>query len=135
MAYNPTYYPSAYSMAPDNFRMPQMPYQPMPVNPQPDPAPVNWVQGEAGAKAFIVKPGSSVIMMDSEGDFFYMKMVDMSGMPSLRKFKYEEIGNQQISSSSGITNHNDYVSRMEFDELKKQIQALMPQEVSDEHII
>lgn len=133
MAFNPTYYPSAYSMAPDNFRMPQMPYQPMPVNPQPDPAPVNWVQGEAGAKAFIVKPGSSVILMDSEGDFFYMKTVDMSGMPSFRKFRYEEIGNQ--ANPAPTTSNNDYVSRAEFDELKKQIQALMPQEVSDEHII
>lgn len=133
MAYNPTYYPSAYGMAPDNFRMPQMPYQPIPVNPQPDPAPVNWVQGEAGAKAFIVKPGSSVILMDSEGDFFYMKTVDMSGMPSFRKFRYEEIGNQV--NPAPTTGNNDYVSRAEFDELKKQIQALMPQEVTDEHII
>jgi len=70
--------------------------QPLP-NPIPNPIPNNpqngiiWVQGEAGAKAFPMGPGANAILMDSEGDYFYIKSTDISGMPQpLRKFSYKE---------------------------------------------
>lgn len=106
----PTYYPTAYS-----YNMPQ----PQPTaQPQQDTALI-WVQGEAGAKAYIVKPGSSVVLMDSEKDFFYIKTVDLSGMPNLRVFEYKEIG-----SKPEIPVGN-FVAREEFDELKLKIEELM----------
>ncbi len=40
-----------------------------------------WVQGEEGAKAFMVAPGNSVMLMDSENTVFYLKSSDQSGMP------------------------------------------------------
>lgn len=52
---------------------------------------ITWVQGEEGAKAYIVAPGASVMLMDSEGQSFYIKSADASGMPMpLRVFDYTE---------------------------------------------
>lgn len=40
-----------------------------------------WVQGEAGAKAYPVAAGNSVLLMDSENPVLYMKSTDSSGKP------------------------------------------------------
>ena len=64
--------------------------------PQQQPAPQQnsgliWVQGEEGAKAYMVAPGASVLLMDSEAQAFYIKSADASGMPMpLRIFDYTE---------------------------------------------
>jgi len=70
----------------------QVATQPMQAQPQqPDNGGMLWVQGEAGAKAYMVAPGNSVILMDSESMTFYIKSVDASGMPQpLRIFDYTE---------------------------------------------
>ena len=50
-----------------------------------------WVQGEEGAKAYMVAAGNSVLLMDSENSAFYIKSTDASGMPlPLRTFDYKE---------------------------------------------
>ena len=50
-----------------------------------------WVQGEAGAKSFLVAPNTTVMLMDSESNVFYLKSADVSGMPlPLRVFDYSE---------------------------------------------
>ena len=55
-----------------------------------DASPV-WVQGEAAAKSYLVGPNSSVFLMDSEKNTFYIKSADASGMPlPLRIFDYTE---------------------------------------------
>lgn len=80
---------------------------------------INWVQGDAGAKAFLVQPGATVFLMDSEGDFFYIKSADNAGMPSLRKFAYEEIVEGKVEEKNP-----EYITRDEFErkiaELSKQ---------------
>ena len=52
---------------------------------------LNWVQGEAGAKSWIVTPGSTVLLMDSEAQRFYLKSADANGVPAMRIFEYTEI--------------------------------------------
>lgn len=49
-----------------------------------------WVQGEAGAKAYLVAPGNTVQLWDSESQTIYLKSADMSGMPSMRVLDYTE---------------------------------------------
>ena len=59
-----------------------------------------WVQGEAGAKAFLVAPGNTIMLMDSEGERFYLKSADANGMPMpLRIFEYKEITEQKNKQS------------------------------------
>lgn len=72
-------------------------YQPMYPSQQAAPTPqsggINWVQGESGAKSFLVAPNTSVMLMDSEDEVFYIKTSDASGMPlPLRVFEYRERG-------------------------------------------
>lgn len=40
-----------------------------------------WVQGDAGAKAFLVAPGATVILWDTESPRIYIKRADSTGKP------------------------------------------------------
>jgi len=76
----------------------QQPMQPVqaptqPIQPQPqqtETGGIIWVQGEAGAKAYLVAPGNTVQLWDSENQVIYLKSADMSGMPSMRVLDYTE---------------------------------------------
>lgn len=84
-----------------------------------------WVQGEAGAKAYPVAPGSSVILMDSENNVFYIKSADQSGMPMMRTFDYVErtvSHNQPVQAAMPM--QAEFVTRAEFEDLRQQIAAL-----------
>lgn len=111
----PTYLPqqgySAQQYAPQMNGVQQMP------QPQPQAAPIIWVQGEAGAKSFLVAPGQTVQLMDSESEVFYIKATDQSGMPlPLRTFDYKErIQGAQRPVQAAQTPAAEYVTRAEFD--------------------
>lgn len=90
---------------------------------------VNWVHGEADARAFSVPAGSSVWLMDADEQIFYIKSVDYSGMPQvLRCFRFEEIkGNTPPTPAKIPTEQVEYITRKEFEEaiskLKKEEKA------------
>lgn len=72
----------------------QMPAQPV-QQPQQNNNGILWVSGEVGAKSYLVAPGTSVLLMDSESEKFFIKSTDVSGMPQpLRTFEYHEVGTQ-----------------------------------------
>ena len=81
-----------------------------------------WVQGEAGAKSYIVAPGNTVMLMDSEGERFYLKSADASGMPMpLRIFEYKERTETPSQAFSGPVaaqnvNFDNFVTREEFEQ-------------------
>lgn len=81
-----------------------------------------WVQGEAGAKSYIVAPGNTVMLMDSEGERFYLKSADASGMPMpLRVFEYKERAETPSKATSApVTAQNvnldNFVTREEFEQ-------------------
>lgn len=81
-----------------------------------------WVQGEAGAKSYLVAPGTTVLLMDSEDQIFYIKSTDQAGMPSMRAFEYKERNAEP--SRIAVAPVPDYVTRKEFDELKSKIDSL-----------
>ncbi len=62
----------------------QMPTQPV-QQPQQNNNGILWVSGEVGAKSYLVAPGTSVLLMDSESEKFYIKSTDVSGMDSQSK--------------------------------------------------
>lgn len=105
------------------------PYQNYFQQPTPMPTPMQqpqsnsivWVQGEAGAKSYLVGAGNSVLLMDSEESVFYIKSTDASGMPlPLRIFEYKEksvtpkANAEQISTDMFVTH----------EELEKRLQEL-----------
>ncbi len=66
-----------------------------------------WVQGEGGAKSYLVAPNTTIMLMDSEDTMFYLKSSDASGMPlPLRRFRYEEIPTE-IGAGARTGNAND----------------------------
>lgn len=73
-----------------------------------------WVSGEVGAKSWQVAPNSTVLLMDSEADRFYIKSSDASGMPTLRTYEYKEVNPQPIKTE-GI----EYVKKSDYDDLMR----------------
>ena len=114
----PTYLPqqnfNAQQYAPQMGGIQQIPQMQQPTQG----API-WVQGEAGAKSFLVAPGQSLILMDSEAEVFYIKSTDASGVPMpLRIFDYKErVHGAQRPSQAAQTPAADYVTRSEYDVL------------------
>lgn len=90
MAYTPQiYYPSNYQ--PQQFQQGyQMPQQMPQAQQQQSSQGLIWVQGEGGAKSYLMAPNSTVLLMDSESETFYIKVTDSAGMPTLRTFSYQE---------------------------------------------
>lgn len=83
-----------------------------------------WVQGEAGAKSYLVAPNSTVQLWDSERQTIYLKSADASGMPSMRilDYTFRDVpqGSQMAQKPVGV----DYPTRDEFNALKGQIEAI-----------
>ena len=82
-----------------------------------------WVSGEIGAKSYLVAPNSTVLLMDSDAQRFYLKSADNAGMPSLRIFEYTEVSNApqttlNVPNSEDINLDDKYVTRSEYDGLK-----------------
>ena len=86
---------------------------------------INWVQGEAGAKAVPVAPGQKALLMDSETNVFYVKSSDVSGMPlPLRIFEYKEVS--KVATDENIAGpQNTYVTH---EELERILADLKPKE-------
>lgn len=121
----PTYLPQQDQMAqmrqqyaPQMAQMPQMAAQ-QPQNVQGAPI---WVQGEAGAKSFLVAPGQSLVLMDSERPSFYLKSADANGVPSMRTFDYTE-----RTAQTAPPHAEQYATRAELEEFKAQISAMIQQ--------
>lgn len=77
-----------------------------------------WVQGEAGAKSYLVAPNTTVLLMDSESERFFIKTADASGMPlPLRVFEYHETAQNRPTNDFSFDPTN-YVTREEFEELR-----------------
>lgn len=112
MAYN-NGYPMSY----------QQLYYPLQNQPQnPASSGIIWVQGEAGAKSYLVAPGQSVLLMDSENELFYIKSTDVSGMPlPLRKFSYKEVAEAVKSGPEKSFNPDLYLTKEEFENRLKQL--------------
>lgn len=76
-----------------------------------------WVQGEAGAKAYPVAAGQSVLLMDSEDAVLYVKSTDQTGRPlpmeSYDLVRRESVVNvpqiSQKGQNSQMIDANEYV--------------------------
>lgn len=79
-----------------------------------------WVQGEAAARSYLVAPSTTVLLMDSESQHFYLKSADAAGMPSLRIFEYSEVKEQQAPSVTEEDLSKKYVTRQEYLDLIQQ---------------
>ncbi len=86
-----------------------------------------WVQGESAGKSYLVAPGNTVPLWDSERQTIYLKSVDASGIPTMRILDYKE-RTQPMMTAQNV----EYVTRDELDALAKKVEALMPKEENNE---
>ena len=83
------------------------------------------VNGIEGAKAYQMSANSTVALFDSNEDIMYIKTTDGAGFPSIRTFNFVEITQNEKSSCS-----QDYISRQEFEEFKKELMNNGKQSIS-----
>lgn len=82
-----------------------------------------WVQGEAGAKSYLVAPNTTVQLWDSEAQVIYLKSADASGMPSMKIIDYtiRDVNQNHIPQS----NQQSYVTTAEFDAFKEEVHKMI----------
>ena len=101
------------------YQSPVIPQQQQQI-PQPQPQPqsngITWVSGEIGAKSFLMAPGNTVMLMDSESSKFYIKSTDGAGMPTIRTFEYKECAQNAPQAISSNENNmtEQFVTREEY---------------------
>lgn len=80
-----------------------------------------FVNGVEGAKSYNLMPNQTVLLMDNDSPFVYMKTSNQLGQTTLRYFKLVETSEDE---AKGVKETN-YVSRTEFDEIKAKIDKLL----------
>lgn len=140
MAYN-NYFPVGYQQ--QQYYPQQQQYTPIPqqqqmASQQSQPqtnSSIIWVQGEAGAKSYLVAPNTTVQLWDSENQTIYLKSADGSGMPSMKVLDYKiREAVQPMQQAQAMSQQSapapDYVTRDELAafeaQIREQIAGLTP---------
>jgi hypothetical protein len=135
--FNPMQTPTMPPMAEGQNQFAQ-PYQPQPqptpqpmANPMPTPTQANndiiWVQGEAGAKAYLVAPNNTITLWDSESPTIYLKTADMNGVPSMRILDFKErAANMPKNAVESVNaNTNEFILKEDLKAVEDEIQGIL----------
>ena len=119
MAYNgfPATYQPMYAPMPQ-YQMPQTQAPQQQQN-----GSITWVSGEAGAKAYLVAPNTTVQLWDSEAQTIYLKSADASGMPTMKILDYT-IRDAQPQNTPTLMQDSipEYVTKNEFNDFAEKVQ-------------
>lgn len=136
VTYTPQYYVPQYATMQQPVMQQSAPVQPMqPIQPtQPQQAQANnnnliWVQGEAGAKSYLVAPNTTVQLWDSESQSIYLKSADASGMPSMKILDYTirdsaPVNAPVMAQQMQPVNPMDYATKAEIEAITAQLNTL-----------
>lgn len=94
--------------------MPQFQVQPQQLQAQPKQE-IPRVNGIDSARAYSVQPNSTVWLMDTQGDYFYIKSSDASGFCTLDKYAFKKVDEKE--------NKPNYATVEQLEELKKEIMS------------
>lgn len=123
MAYNNSF-PVSYQpqYVPQQYQMPSPQPQMIPQS-QPQSNPMIWVQGETGAKSYLMQPNMTLPLWDSEAQVIYLKSTDASGMPTMKVLDYTI--REGVANSKPIptieTQNVDYATHSDLKELEERI--------------
>ena len=113
--YGQQYFPQFQSMVGTQMSSPNQPQQQ---------SGIIWVQGEAGAKSYLIAPNTTVQLWDSEAQVIYLKSADASGMPSMKIIDYT-IRNMQAPPPHQSATDVSYVTKAEFDKEVENIKSMI----------
>lgn len=123
-------YQQSYTQPQQSYAQPQIQMPQMQMAQPSQQSTINWVQGDVGARAYPVNPGMSVLLMDSEGQNFYIKSADTMGMPTLKKYAYSEVVEEPMRLESHEAKQIDTAfsaTREEVKQLHEEIRGLKDQ--------
>lgn len=132
-SYNP--YVNPYNAPYGGQQMQQQMYQPqMQQPPQGAQQPSNgfvWVNDINEAANYLVAPNSAVQLWDKNSPCVYLKTADAAGKPTMQIFDLVE-RKQQPTAQTQTATTADYVTRAEFAELRKVVNALTAKKAESE---
>lgn len=79
-----------------------------------------WVQGEAGMKGYIVAPGCTVPLWDTETPTIWLKSSNFQGVPAVQKIRYSYDDEPEV---------NEYDKRLKG--IEDRLAALEKEEIED----
>lgn len=108
-------------MANFNFPVGYTPYFPQQQVQQPQNDRI-WVQGEAGAKSYLVAPNNSLTLWDSEKQSIYIKSADANGIPSLKILDYTIRDSANLPHSTPLDDKGkEYATKEEIQALRDEL--------------
>lgn len=125
MAYN--------NVFPMNYQpyMPQQAYMPQSQQSTAQSGGIIWVQGEAGAKSYMVAPNNTVQLWDSENQVIYLKSADASGMPTMKILDYTIRQAENQTHTPTLMQSDEYVTRDELNAFEEKIKQMIKGDVED----
>lgn len=116
-------YPQFPQSYPQNQQMQPQQMQPQ----QQNNSPMIWVQGETGAKSYLLAPNTTLPLWDSERKTIYLKSADASGMPSMKTLDYtireeEQPKNTLESPKTDFVTHDEL--KLLEDSIKGELKAI-----------
>lgn len=136
MAYNPyTPYPNSYQQ--NGYQMPNYQQMQQQLNnlqqslytPQQQPQQTQvqtntyaWVNGLEGAKAYMVAPNSSILLMDNDKQSFYIKTANAQGQATMEAYEYKKASEKKAKEKE--LDLSGYVKQSDFDNLNKKFEEL-----------
>lgn len=82
---------------------------------------IQQVQGEQGAKAFMLPPNSSALLMDQTDAIVWAKVTDGAGYATLKAFRITPIEIEEPKKEES----SNYVTNKDFNELKDKVEKLI----------
>lgn len=83
-----------------------------------------WVQGEAGAKSYLIAPNNTLPLWDSEAQTIYVKSADASGMPTMKTLDYTIRENSNLPHTAPLNDKaKEYATKDDLEALRGEILA------------
>lgn len=81
-----------------------------------------WVQGESGAKSYVLPNNTTLPLWDSESQTIYIKTVDQNGKPSMTILDYVE--RSEKGNDKQVVSEVEYATKEQIDKLNEQFSII-----------
>ena len=132
-SYN-NYFPTGYQYYQPQYQQPIQPTMQSPTVSNNGNNGIIWVQGEAGAKSYLVAPNTTVQLWDSEQQTIYLKSADATGMPSIKTLDYTIRESQNTIPHIAQSTMPDLSKYVTWDELEEKLNSLKPKTMKKEKV-
>ena len=132
-SYN-NYFPTGYQYYQPQYQQPIQPTMQSPTVSNNGNNGIIWVQGEAGAKSYLVAPNTTVQLWDSESQTIYLKSADATGMPSIKTLDYTIRESQNTIPHIAQSTMPDLSKYVTWDELEEKLNSLKPKTMKKEKV-